>query len=635
LTALGNTAGGASGFALLNSSGYLTVSQGGIGTGTAGVGAFNNITGYTASGATGTTSTNLVFSTSPSLTTPSFSGATYSTSATVSAGTNAQGQGALTSDNNVITTTANNPSGVTLPTATTGRRIIVTNKGTNPISVYPASGGTIDALAANAAITVPVNGVMEFNASSTTQWYSTANLTLSAAATSFSAGTTGFTPSTATTGAVTLAGTLSIANGGTNSTATPTAGGFGYGTGTAYAYTAAGTAGQVVLSGGAGAPTFTTGTLALAGNLTTSGAYATTFTMTGAYTYTMPGATTTLAGLGVAQSFTASQTFNAATSSIYLGANSGNNGVATFYGSTSGSVTVKAAAAAGTSTVFQLPATNGSSGQLLQTDGSGNTSWIAQGGAINVYNVTTTGTWSKATQVPNFSANSRVLIQCWGGGGSGGKATASNTSAGGGGGGAYNERWMTLSDLTATVTATVGNGGAAVSTVANGNTGGTTTFGAYVSAYGGGAGQTSSSNLGGGGGGGQLSAGNNISAGSPGQPLNGNGSYASSACGCAAPPAAGLYSGGGGGGVQSLANHAGGGGGQTVWGGGGGGGAPTGSGAAGAGGTSSYGGNGGAGAYNATAVTGSVPSGGGGGNGGTGSSGAGGPGQIIVTVFPA
>lgn len=36
--------------------------------------------------------------------------------------------------------------------------------------------------------------------------------------TSFSAGTTGFTPSTATTGAITLAGTLAVANGGTGQT---------------------------------------------------------------------------------------------------------------------------------------------------------------------------------------------------------------------------------------------------------------------------------------------------------------------------------------------------------------------------------------------------------------------------------
>jgi len=46
----------------------LSVAQGGTGTGTAGITAFNNITGYTASGATGTTSTNLVFSASPTFT---------------------------------------------------------------------------------------------------------------------------------------------------------------------------------------------------------------------------------------------------------------------------------------------------------------------------------------------------------------------------------------------------------------------------------------------------------------------------------------------------------------------------------------------------------------------------------------
>jgi hypothetical protein len=51
-------------------------------------------------------------------------------------------------------------------------------------------------------------------------------------------------------------GTLPIANGGTNSTATATAGGAGYGTGTAHAYTAAGTAGQVLKSNGASAPTW-------------------------------------------------------------------------------------------------------------------------------------------------------------------------------------------------------------------------------------------------------------------------------------------------------------------------------------------------------------------------------------------
>jgi hypothetical protein len=55
-----------------------------------------------------------------------------------------------------------------------------------------------------------------------------------------------------------VTGTLPIANGGTNSTATPTAGGAIYGTGTAYAITAAGTSGQVLTSNGSSAPTWVT-----------------------------------------------------------------------------------------------------------------------------------------------------------------------------------------------------------------------------------------------------------------------------------------------------------------------------------------------------------------------------------------
>jgi len=51
-------------------------------------------------------------------------------------------------------------------------------------------------------------------------------------------------------------GTLGIAYGGTNATATPTAGGISYGTGTAYAFTAAGTTNYLLQSAGTGAPTW-------------------------------------------------------------------------------------------------------------------------------------------------------------------------------------------------------------------------------------------------------------------------------------------------------------------------------------------------------------------------------------------
>jgi hypothetical protein len=53
-----------------------------------------------------------------------------------------------------------------------------------------------------------------------------------------------------------VTGTLPIANGGTNSTATPTNGGVAYGTGTANAYTAAGTSGYFLQSTGAATPTW-------------------------------------------------------------------------------------------------------------------------------------------------------------------------------------------------------------------------------------------------------------------------------------------------------------------------------------------------------------------------------------------
>lgn len=53
-----------------------------------------------------------------------------------------------------------------------------------------------------------------------------------------------------------ISGTLPIANGGTNSTATPTNGGVAYGTGSAFAFSGAGTSGQFLKSNGAAAPTW-------------------------------------------------------------------------------------------------------------------------------------------------------------------------------------------------------------------------------------------------------------------------------------------------------------------------------------------------------------------------------------------
>lgn len=121
----------------------------------------------------------------------------------------------------------------------------------NALSPITTTGDLIIGNGTNSATRLPIgaNTYVLTSDGSTASWQAS-----SGGVTSFSAGTTGFTPSTGTTGAVTLAGTLGIANGGTNSTATATAGGAGYGTGTAHAYTAAGTAGQVLTSAGSSAP---------------------------------------------------------------------------------------------------------------------------------------------------------------------------------------------------------------------------------------------------------------------------------------------------------------------------------------------------------------------------------------------
>ncbi len=54
-----------------------------------------------------------------------------------------------------------------------------------------------------------------------------------------------------------VTGTLPIANGGTNGTTTPTAGAVPYGDGTKYAFSSAGNAGEFLISGGTGSPTWT------------------------------------------------------------------------------------------------------------------------------------------------------------------------------------------------------------------------------------------------------------------------------------------------------------------------------------------------------------------------------------------
>ena len=98
------------------------------------------------------------------------------------------------------------------------------------------------------------------------------------------------------------------------------------------------------------------------------------------------------------------------------------------------------------------------------------------------------GTWEKPEGLP---ANTPVYVAGWGGGGGGG---SSSNNANGGGGGAYNQAVFRAGDLPDTVTVIVADGGAV-----NAN-GGDSTFGAFLTAYGGERGYSSGNGGGAGGG---------------------------------------------------------------------------------------------------------------------------------------
>jgi hypothetical protein len=142
-------------------------------------------------------------------------------------------------------------TGVSVSNATNGV-ITVANTGvtslaaTSPVAVSSATGSS--------TISMPAASASQNGYLTSTDW-STFNGKGSGTVTSV----TGTSPISVANGTTTPAislGTVPISNGGTNGTASPTAGAVPYGTGTAYAFTAAGSSGQILTSNGSSAPTW-------------------------------------------------------------------------------------------------------------------------------------------------------------------------------------------------------------------------------------------------------------------------------------------------------------------------------------------------------------------------------------------
>ncbi len=273
------------------------------------------------------------------------------------------------------------------------------------------------------------------------------------------------TTNTSATGAVTLnlTGLVPIANGGTNTAATPTAGGIPYGTGSAYAFTGVGTSGQVLTSNGSGAPTWSTPS--------SSSGTVTNVTATSPVSITSTSSTTP---------------------NILLSGTAG--GI--LYGT-----------AGGTGSAFNAA---GTSGQVLTSNGSSAPTWTTIGNNLVNIQVFTAGT---GTYTPTAGTKS-IWVRMVGGGGAGGGANYNSCTGyyfagGGGGAGGYCEG--VISSVAASYSYTVGTGGAGNTTCGTaGGSGTSSTFSTFTAGGGTGGGNAASSGtgvIGAGGAGGTASGG--------------------------------------------------------------------------------------------------------------------------------